>query len=110
MMDTVDIAGHSWDLYIGTNMGMQVYSFAATSNIGSFNADVKDFFDYLADNQGYPANAQNLLGEDCPYNPPMVCTVLHPDHLAAVFQLGSEASAGGPATFKVDLFSAEVKT
>jgi len=29
----------------------------------TFNADIKLFFDYLTQNQGYPASTQNLIGK-----------------------------------------------
>jgi xyloglucan-specific endo-beta-1,4-glucanase len=43
---------------------MRVYSFvrAGNSDIKSFKADIKLFFNYLVQNQQYPANTQNLIG------------------------------------------------
>ncbi|EAQ88356.1 hypothetical protein CHGG_04975 [Chaetomium globosum CBS 148.51] len=85
-MGTVTVAENSWQLYVGNNGGMVVYSFVATSSMNSFNADVKNFFTYLEDNDDFPADDQNLI----------------------VFQLGTEAFTGGPATFAVSQFSANV--
>jgi xyloglucan-specific endo-beta-1,4-glucanase len=48
---------------------MKVYSFLPSDSSWhfSFNADVKLFFNYIAQNQGYPINSQNLIGM---YRPP----------------------------------------
>jgi xyloglucan-specific endo-beta-1,4-glucanase len=59
----VTLAGHTWDLWIGFNGAMRVYSFVAPSPVQNFNADVKDFFNYLQTNQSFPASQQNLIGE-----------------------------------------------
>jgi xyloglucan-specific endo-beta-1,4-glucanase len=42
---------------------MQVYSFVAMSAIRSFSGDAKDFFNYLKDNEAFPADTQNLIGK-----------------------------------------------
>ena len=44
---------------------MKVYSFVRSGNsdITSFTADVKLFFNYLVSNQQFPASSQNLIGE-----------------------------------------------
>jgi xyloglucan-specific endo-beta-1,4-glucanase len=46
---------------------MKVFSFIPSDGSWklSFNADVKLFFNYLANNQGYPINQQNLIGKCC---------------------------------------------
>ncbi|KZV69607.1 glycoside hydrolase family 12 protein [Peniophora sp. CONT] len=50
---TVTIAGHTWNLYSGSNGANQVFSFLPTSGvITSFSGDLYDFFTYLIDNQG----------------------------------------------------------
>ncbi len=59
---TITVAGYSWDLWVGMNGQMQVYSFVATSPVSTFSADVKLFFNYLQANQSFPANKQNLIG------------------------------------------------
>lgn len=59
---TVTVAGKSWDLWVGMNGQMQVYSFVAASPVTIFNADVKLFFNYLQTNQSFPASTQNLIG------------------------------------------------
>ena len=59
----VNVAGRSWDLWIGYNGAMRVYSFIAPSPVKNFNADVKEFFRYLQNSQNYPASQQNLIGE-----------------------------------------------
>ncbi|KAL5118651.1 hypothetical protein ACEQ8H_003502 [Pleosporales sp. CAS-2024a] len=86
---TVTIAGFNFDLYFGYNGSMKVYSFLTTtpdSPYTNFSGNIKLFFDYLTQNQAYPASTQNLI----------------------VFQIGSEAFTGGPATFTMDQFSASV--
>lgn len=62
---TVNLAGFNWDLYIGPNGSMKVFSFLPADGSWkfSFNADMKVFFNYLASSQGYPINNQNLIGE-----------------------------------------------
>jgi xyloglucan-specific endo-beta-1,4-glucanase len=44
---------------------MKVFSFIPSDGSWklSFNADVKAFFNYLAQNQGYPINNQYLIGK-----------------------------------------------
>jgi xyloglucan-specific endo-beta-1,4-glucanase len=44
---------------------MKVFSFIPSDGSWklSFNADVKSFFNYLAQNQGYPINNQYLIGK-----------------------------------------------
>ncbi|KAF4877815.1 putative xyloglucan-specific endo-beta-1,4-glucanase A [Colletotrichum siamense] len=46
------IAGTTWSLFSGPNGDTTVFSFVAPSNIGSFNGDLKGFFDYLVSSQG----------------------------------------------------------
>ena len=60
---TVMVAESSWELYVGNNGDMVVYSFVATSSMNSFNADVKAFFSYLQENDDFPADSQNLIGK-----------------------------------------------
>ncbi|KAK5657238.1 hypothetical protein OQA88_3297 [Cercophora sp. LCS_1] len=82
----VTVAGRTWELWIGYNGGMKVFSFLPPSPIKSFSADVKVFYNHLQNTQGYPAHSQNLI----------------------VFQIGTEAFTGGPATYSVSQFSASV--
>lgn len=57
---TVTINGVSWKLYKGPNGSTTVYSFVAASTTKSYSGDLKNFFTYLAKNQGYPTS-QYLL-------------------------------------------------
>lgn len=82
---TVNVAGRSWDLWVGMNGSMRVYSFIAPSPMNSFSANAKQFFDYVQSNQGFPAANQHLI----------------------VFQFGTETFTGGPATFTAQ-FSANI--
>jgi xyloglucan-specific endo-beta-1,4-glucanase len=63
-VETVTIAGYSWDLYTGWNGDMRVYSFLpADGPVNSFSADVMDFFGFLSDNYDYPASSQYMLSK-----------------------------------------------
>jgi hypothetical protein len=62
------VAGRSWDLWVGYNGAMRVFSFIAPSPVTSFNANVADFFSYLTKNQNYPASTQNLIGMFTPFD------------------------------------------
>ena len=63
-VETVTIAGYSWDLYTGWNGDMRVYSFLpADGPVNSFSDDVLEFFDFLSDNYDYPASSQYMLSE-----------------------------------------------
>jgi hypothetical protein len=59
----VNVAGMTWDLWIGYNGAMRVYSFIAPTVVKSFNADVRVFFKHLEQTQNFPASQQNLIGE-----------------------------------------------
>ena len=59
----VDVAGRSWELFVGNNGQMKVFSFVAPSPVNTFTADVKLFFTYLQSRQNFPVKTQNLLGE-----------------------------------------------
>jgi xyloglucan-specific endo-beta-1,4-glucanase len=83
---TVTVAGRSWDLWVGMNGQMRVYSFVAASPVTTFSADLKLFFNHLQTTQNYPASKQNLI----------------------VFQIGTEAFTGGPATIKFDNWAATI--
>ncbi|KAL2760992.1 glycoside hydrolase family 12 protein [Sodiomyces alcalophilus JCM 7366] len=87
----VNIAGYDWDLHFGYNHGgkMKVFSFVpAGPNIHRFEADMKEFFDYLIYYHGFPDRDQHLL----------------------IYQFGTEAFTGGPAYFEVTRFIADVNT
>lgn len=55
LVGTVEVAGSTWELYQG-NIGWEVYSFVRTENTGSFQADLKEFLDYLVANRGLDAS------------------------------------------------------
>jgi xyloglucan-specific endo-beta-1,4-glucanase len=80
----VTVDGQSWDLWTGYNGAMRVYSFIANGDRQSYSGDVKRFFDYLRDRQGFPASSQYLL----------------------TYQFGSESFTGNGATFTVNNWSA----
>lgn len=73
---SVSIAGYDWHLHFGYNHGgkMKVFSFVpAGPNIHRFQADMKEFFDYLINYHGFPDKDQYLLSESrCPCLPGLV--------------------------------------
>ncbi|CAH0052230.1 unnamed protein product [Clonostachys solani] len=83
---SANVGGRTWSLYSGLNGNMRVYTFVATSQISSFNADIKPFFNYLTNNHGFPANSQYLL----------------------TLQFGSEPLTGDNARFIVGHWSGSV--
>lgn len=53
---TPTIDGHTWNLYKGPNGDTTVFSFVAPSEITSFSGDIKAFFTYLIDNEGFSSS------------------------------------------------------
>lgn len=47
------IGGVAFDLFKGPNGSMTVFSFVASEEVNSFEADIVEFFDYLVQEQGY---------------------------------------------------------
>lgn len=43
------------------NGEMEVFSFVAANPLTSWSADIKEFWTYLSDQQGYPAASQYLI-------------------------------------------------
>ncbi|KAI0398389.1 endoglucanase [Xylariaceae sp. FL0594] len=76
---TVNVAGRNWDLWVGYNGAMKVFSFVAPSEIATFESDVKPFFNYITQYQGFPASQQHLI----------------------TFQFGTEPFTGSSARFDV---------
>ncbi|KAF7369095.1 Glycoside hydrolase family 12 protein [Mycena venus] len=53
IVSNLSLAGHTWNLYFGSNGANNVYSFLPTSGtIPSFNADINLFLKYLTANRG----------------------------------------------------------
>ncbi|KAI0098784.1 endoglucanase [Nemania sp. FL0031] len=82
----VNVGGQTWDLWVGYNGPMKVFSFVAPSDIATFESDLKPFFTYITNNQGFPASQQNLI----------------------TVQFGSEPFTGSNAEFDVWYWYAEV--
>lgn len=59
---TATIDGNIWELWYGSNGSQKTYSFVASSPITSFSTDIMHFFNYLTQNQGFPASSQYLIG------------------------------------------------
>ncbi|VDC05072.1 unnamed protein product [Peniophora sp. CBMAI 1063] len=50
------VAGHTWNLWKGPNSNWEVLSFvSSTGDLTDFNVDLKEFFDYLVQEQGVAA-------------------------------------------------------
>jgi len=82
---SISLAGHTWNLYSGSNGANQVYSFLPTSGtITSFSGDLKVFLAYLTSNLGLSTS----------------------QYLTTV-QGGTEATSGS-ATFTTSSFSAVI--
>lgn len=60
-MVTVD--GTEWELFIGMNGDMKVFSFVAPSSVNDFSGDAKQFYNHLETEQDFPVSSQNLIGE-----------------------------------------------
>jgi xyloglucan-specific endo-beta-1,4-glucanase len=42
---------------------MKVYSFIAPEQINNFDGDVKEFFNVITEQQGFPADSQHLISK-----------------------------------------------
>ena len=61
ILSGLNIAGHNWNLWKGPNSNWQVLSFvSSTGDITNFNADLKDFFNYLVQSQGVSSSQVRL--------------------------------------------------
>ncbi|KAF7712596.1 Endo-1,4-beta-D-glucanase [Penicillium ucsense] len=83
---TANVDGRNWALWYGANGSQKTYSFVASSPINSYSGDIKHFFDYLTQHQGFPASSQYLID----------------------VQFGTEPFTGGQTTFDVSHWSASV--
>lgn len=66
---TVNVAGRNWDLWVGYNGAMKVFSFVAPQEIATFEANLKDFYTHITNNQGFPASSQYLISMYSPIVP-----------------------------------------
>ncbi|KAI1817999.1 endoglucanase [Poronia punctata] len=83
---SVNIGGRNWDLWVGYNGSMKVFSFVAGGDVTTFEGNVKDFYDHITSAQGFPASQQSLI----------------------TFQFGTEPFTGSNARFDVWSFYGEV--
>lgn len=99
---TVTLAGYSWDLYVGPNGSMKVFSFIPSDGSWkfSFNADLKLFFNYLAQNQGYPINNQHLIGKslDPPFSRTCIDDIVQSSSRVLSHSRVAQPSTRSPAT------------
>jgi len=83
---SANLAGHTWEVWVGYNGAMKVFSYIAPSPVTSFSADVKAFFNHMTSVEAFPASSQNLI----------------------TFQFGTEAFTGSKTTFDVSNWSANI--
>lgn len=57
----VDVGGKQWELFVGNNGDMKVFSFVAPEQIKTFEQDIRPFFDHITSEQGFPADNQHLI-------------------------------------------------
>ena len=57
----VQVGGREWELYIGMNGDMKVFSFIAPEQIQTFEQDIRPFFDHITDAHEFPAENQYLI-------------------------------------------------
>jgi xyloglucan-specific endo-beta-1,4-glucanase len=57
----VNIGGTNWELFVGYNGAMKVFSYVAPNWVTNFAQDVKPFFNHMAQAHGYPAGNQFLI-------------------------------------------------
>lgn len=62
----MNVGGKQWDLWIGMNGAMKVFSFISPQQTNQWSGDAKQFFTYLQNSQGFPASSQNLIGRISP--------------------------------------------
>ncbi|KAI0206206.1 endoglucanase [Astrocystis sublimbata] len=82
----VNVAGQTWDLWVGYNGPMKVFSFVAPNEIATFESDIKPFFTHVTNAQGFPASSQYLT----------------------TVQFGTEPFTGNNARFDVWYWYAEI--
>jgi xyloglucan-specific endo-beta-1,4-glucanase len=59
----VNIGGTNWELFVGYNGAMKVFSYVAPNWVTNFAQDVKPFFNHMAQAHGYPAGNQFLISK-----------------------------------------------
>ena len=110
---TVDLEGQTWDLHIGNNGAMKVFSFVAGSELGTWEGNVKKFYNYITESHGFPADQQHLISKN-PIKPalPYIIQVVRA-YLAnrfacdSAYQFGTEPFTGSNARFDVWYWYAE---
>lgn len=83
---TPTILGTTWKLFRGPNGDVTVYSFVAPSNIGNFEGDLMQFFNYLTSSQG-----------------------VSKDNVVTSLQAGTEPFSGSNAVFKTSYYTISAK-
>ncbi|KAH8701929.1 putative endoglucanase [Talaromyces proteolyticus] len=85
-ISTATVGDTTWALWYGSNGSQQTYSFVSSSPQTSWTGDILEFFDYLSENQGFPASSQYLI----------------------TVQFGTEPFTGGETTLTVNNWTAAV--
>lgn len=105
----VNVGGRTWELWVGMNGAMKVFSFVAPSEIAVFEGDIKPFFDHVTNTQGFPASQQTLISMSLLYENFLL---LIPKRYANVdslaYQFGTEPFTGSSARFDVWYWYGEV--
>lgn len=83
---TPTIGGVTWKLYSGPNGDTTVYSFVAESEQTNFSGDIKEFYTYLVDSEGFSSS----------------------QYLNSI-QAGTEAFTGSSAVFKTTAYTVSVE-
>lgn len=62
----VGVGGQDWELFVGFNGAMKVFSFVAPEPVKTFEEDLRPFFDHITSSQDFPANDQHLISMKSP--------------------------------------------
>lgn len=57
----VKVGDQTWELFVGKNGDMKVFSFIASKQIPTFESDIRPFFDHITSEYDYPADKQYLI-------------------------------------------------
>lgn len=99
----VDIGGKEWELFVGFNGDMKVFSFVAPQETKTFEEDLRPFFDHITSTQGFPAAEQHLISTLL-----ILSWAASMANNYAALQFGSEPFTGTNARFDVYYWYANV--
>ena len=102
---TVTIDGRKWELFVGNNGAMKVFSFVAPSKVEDFDSDIVPFFDHMTQKYNFPAKKQHLISTF------VTCASLREKERSnqpIAVQFGTEPFTGTNAKFDVWYWNGEV--